>query len=98
MSLLIEPVYGLLCYMHLMVEVLRKNWEFILYEGKGTFYLFVVNGEGTLNEVTYELNAMDVVSFEQQGTLFLTQKVKEIRHSFRQAARLHFSSLETFCC
>lgn len=75
-----------------MVEVLRENWEFILYERKGSLYLFIVNGQGTLSEVTYKLSPQEVVSFRERGSSFLIEKVKSIRAALRQAPRLNFST------
>ncbi|WP_207420580.1 hypothetical protein [Desertivirga brevis] len=75
-----------------MVEVLRENWEFILYERRGSFYLFIVNGQGTLSEVTYMLNVDEVEIFKERGTLFLIEKVNSIRASLRQAPRLYLPS------
>ncbi|WP_207533202.1 hypothetical protein [Desertivirga arenae] len=75
-----------------MVEVLRENWEFILYERKGSLYLFIVNGQGSLSEVTYKLSAEDVRDFKEKGSSFLTEKVRSIRSVLRHSPRLNPSA------
>jgi len=73
-----------------MREVLRVNWDFILYEEKGYLILFVVNGHSGLDCVTYSLTKKEAAAFKRKGSSVLMEKVEIIRQGLKTIPQLDF--------
>jgi len=74
----------------MLKEVLRENWQFILYERRGILILFIVNGQGSLSEVTYNLNNQDIELYRLEGISFLLKKVECLRQTLRIPAKVPY--------
>jgi hypothetical protein len=65
-----------------MIEVLRKQWTYILYRAESNKYILsVVCGTVGLFDVDVELSADQVRKFENQGEPFIDELAAKIRYS-----------------
>jgi len=62
-----------------MKEVIKKNWDYCLYEKEGKLILSVICGSIALYNVNFELNKSEENSYNEIGQTFLTQLVDMVR-------------------
>lgn len=62
-----------------MKELLRKDWDYILYESKKGLILSVLAGTVAVFEVKVLLNDAEQAQYKADGTTYLTALAAEIR-------------------
>lgn len=62
-----------------MVELLREQWDFILYNDNGSLILNVLCGSVGIYEVSYILDKEEARIYNERGLDYLKELVKIIR-------------------
>ncbi|MFC4095527.1 hypothetical protein [Euzebyella saccharophila] len=73
-----------------MKELIKKEWDFTLFENKDKLILSVLCGGVALYYVTFELNSLEESAFNKNGKSFITQladKVREKPSLFRERSK-----------
>lgn len=75
-----------------MEEILRSQWNYILYKKDDNLILSVVCGTVALFEVNIILNSMEVESYNQRGEDYINELAGEIRFSPKSFNKRHVGS------
>ena len=64
-----------------MKELLKKDWDYVLYEKDFQLVLSVVCGRAALYELNIELNELETIQYHKKGETFISSLANKIRNS-----------------
>ena len=62
-----------------MIELIKKNWNYVLYKNQGEYILSVVCGTVGLYEIEVKLNSEQRLNYENEDEGFIDELAQKIR-------------------